>query len=220
MLRSLQKLSGIGVVALLIGGPVAFAFHVEHEMRNFRVVRADVLYRSGQLTLDGLKRIVNDYGIRTVITLRDAAVPGERPPDFAEEKYCRKEEMTYVRIPPAHWWSPVPPPPAEEGVKRFRAVLADPRNYPVLLHCCAGIHRTGAYCAIYRMEFEHWTNAAAIAELEANGYDTLYDDWDILGYLEEYRPTWMGPPEPTAPPHKRRPPRKPTPADHHHPSGE
>ena len=42
-------------------------------------------------------------------------------------------------------------------------VMADPGNYPVLVHCFAGIHRTGAYCAVYRMEFERWDNADAMA---------------------------------------------------------
>jgi protein tyrosine/serine phosphatase len=215
MLRSLQTLSGILVTALLIWAPLAYALHVEHEFRNFRVVREGVLYRSGQLTLDGLKRIVNDYGIRTVVTLRDSHMPGEPPPDLDDEEYCRDQEITYVRIPPAHWWSSVPPPPADEGVRRFCAVMADPKNYPVLIHCCAGIHRTGAYCAVYRMEFQHWNNAAAIAELHDSGYENLLNEWDVLTYLEEYRPSWKGPPDPPpAPVMKRAKPRRKPPAAH------
>ena len=89
-------------------------------------------------------------------------------------------------------------------------IMADPRNYPVLVHCFAGVHRTGAYCAIYRMEHERVTNAEAIDELKRSGYVNLDQEWDILGYLEEYRPSWMGPPEPTAPTHHRRPPARPT----------
>ena len=203
MVRSAQTLSGILLTGLLIWAPVAYALHVEHEFRNFHVVREGVLYRSGQLTLDGLKRIVNDYGIRTVVTLRDAHVPGEPPPDLDDEEYCRAEEINYCRIPPAHWWSSVPPPPAEVGVRRFLVVMADPHNYPVLIHCCAGIHRTGAYCAIYRMEFDHWSNAEAIEELKSMGSDTLDKEWDILGYLENYWPSWKGPQPDPAP--KRRP---------------
>ena len=71
--------------------------------------------------------------------------------------------------------------------------MDNPENFPVLIHCFAGIHRTGAFCAIYRMEYEHWTNERAIVEVKANGYNTLEDDWDILTYLERYRPRWRGP---------------------------
>ena len=47
---------------------------------------------------------------------------------------------------------------------------------------------TGAYCAIYRMEFEGWSNDQAMNEMKACGYTTLDEDWDICTYLEQYRP--------------------------------
>lgn len=95
-------------------------------------------------------------------------------------------------IAPQHWEAADGgTPPVEEGVRRFREVMADPHNYPVLVHCLAGIHRTGAYCAIYRMEFEHWTNAQAIEEVKAFGYTNLDGEEDVLGYLEHYKPTWQ-----------------------------
>jgi protein tyrosine/serine phosphatase len=158
------------------------------------VVRENVLYRCGQLTLTGLKEVIHDKGIKTVVTLRDRTGDGDGSPDLAEEEYCRAQEINYYRIPPAHWESAdAGPPPVEKGVKKFRAIMADPANYPVLVHCFAGVHRTGAYCAIYRMEFEHWTNAEAIAEVKALGYSNLDEELDVLGYLEHYCPTWKDP---------------------------
>jgi protein tyrosine/serine phosphatase len=147
------------------------------------------------MTLKGLERVVNDYHIRTVISLRD----GQSAADRAEEEFCNAHEITFVRILPSQWGDAGGSVPVEEGVRTFRAVLADPGNYPVLVHCFAGIHRTGAYCAIYRMEHEHWDNARAIAEVKACGYSNLDEELDILGYLEQYRPTWM-PKEETPPP--------------------
>jgi hypothetical protein len=38
------------------------------------------------------------------------------------------------------------------------------------------------------MEYEDWTNAQAIAEMKACGYNTLEDEWDVLGYIEKYQP--------------------------------
>ena len=87
--------------------------------------------------------------------------------------------------------------------------MADPANYPVLIHCFAGVHRTGAYCAIYRMEHDHWSNEKAIAELKSCGYVNLDEEWDILGYLEQYRPSWRNPETNESPPDSRRPPSKP-----------
>jgi tyrosine-protein phosphatase SIW14 len=190
MPRSVRLLLGLLLTALLIGGPWAYASYRRTQTRNFRIVHDGHLYRSGQMTLSGLKRVVHDYGIKTVITLRDAATPGERPPDSKEEAYCLAEEINYFRIPPRAWWAPDGPAPVEAGVKKFLDIVTDPDNHPVLVHCFAGSHRTGAYCAIYRMEVQHWSNEEALAEMKACGYSNLDEEWDILGYLEQYRPTW------------------------------
>jgi protein tyrosine/serine phosphatase len=185
---------GVVVVVVLIAGPAVLAVHDQYQMRNFRVVQEGVLYRSGQMTRRGLERAIHDYGIRTVICLRD----GLTVADQAEEKYCTAEGVRFVRIPPSSWSEVGGVVPAEEGLRKFRALLADPKNHPVLVHCFAGVHRTGAYSAIYRMEFQHWSNARAIAELKACGYSNLDDEWDVLGYLEQYRPSWAPAPEPTS----------------------
>jgi protein tyrosine/serine phosphatase len=187
MLRLLTNGVGTVVVLLLIAAPVGFALHQQKQVRHFREVHAGVLYRSGQTTIPGLRRLIHDYGIRTVICLRD----GQTAADRAEEDYCRSQDILFVRLPPRSWGDGTGEVPAEENVRKFRAVMADPRNHPALIHCFAGMHRTGAYCAIYRMEFQHWSNEQAIAEVKACGYKNLDDEWDVLGYLESYRPQWQ-----------------------------
>jgi protein tyrosine/serine phosphatase len=200
MRRFVLTFLGVVVVVALIAGPVVFALHEQRQTRNFRVVREGVLYRSGQMSEPGLKRVLHDYLIRTVVTLRDKKSEDGLPPDLAEERYCQEQGIKYVRIPPRTWGGPDGDVPAEEGVRTFREVMSDPRNYPVLVHCFAGIHRTGAYTAIYRMELEHWSNEQAIAEMIACGCDTFYETPDIRGYLEGYVPSWRvkeeTPPEP------------------------
>ena len=47
--------------------------------------------------------------------------------------------------------------------------------------------------AVYRMEVDHWDNAAALDELRMCGYRHLDDELDVLGYLENYRPRWKKP---------------------------
>jgi len=204
MRHVLVRLLGVVTVLALIVGPVVYAFHEEKQMRNFRIVREGVLYRSARMTLPGLKRAVHDYGIRCVISLRDADA-AER----AEEDYCRKEEINFYRLPPRSWDTNWGPADAEVNVRQFRAILDDPDNYPILIHCFAGIHRTGAYVAIYHMERDRWSNDEAIADLKAGGYDNLDNELDVLGYLQQYRPTWKEAEEPAAVPAKAGPrPRK------------
>jgi protein tyrosine/serine phosphatase len=179
------------IAFLLFVGPLWYSQYRQAEVRAFRVVRDGVLYRSGQMSLAGLKRVLREYDIKCVVTLRDAVHPGETPPDWEEEQYCKAEEITYLRITPERWWASDDSVPAEKGIRRFRAIMDNPANYPVLIHCFAGIHRTGAYCAVYRMEYEHWSNAKAIAEMRDCGYRNIDDEYDLLGYLEQYRPRWQ-----------------------------
>jgi protein tyrosine/serine phosphatase len=201
MPRALNYVVGSLLAGLIIGGPILFANYQQAQIRNFREVQEGVLYRSGQTSLSGLKRIIHDYGINTVITLRDAAHLGDLPPDWEEEAHCRRQDIRYIRITPRNWWAPDGSVPAEEGIHTFRETMKDPSNFPVLIHCFAGVHRTGAFCAVYRMEFQHWDNAQAIEEMKACGYFNLDDELDILNYLEQYRPSWRR--EPTEPLHLR-----------------
>jgi protein tyrosine/serine phosphatase len=191
MIRATRILLGIMVVAVIVGLPAGYASYRYANLRNFGVVKPGVLYRSGQLSIPGLERVIHDHGIRTVVTLRDAIVEGNRPPDWREEEFCRQQDIKYVRIRPREWSSSNgEPAPAEAGLTTFLSMMDDPANYPVLVHCFRGIHRTGAYMAVYRMEVDHWDNATALDELRACGYTHLDDEWDVLGYLESYRPRW------------------------------
>ncbi len=191
MPRACRFLFCVVILGVLVGGPVGYGLYRQKQLRSFRVVRDGVLYRSGQLTRAGLKQLIHDYGIKTVITLRDAVAEGERPPDWFEESYCRAQEIRYVRIRPERWWASDDSVPAARGVARFLAIMDNRANYPVLVHCFAGIHRTGAYCAVYRMEYEHWSNPEAIAEMKQCGYRNIDDEYDLLGYLEAYQPRWQ-----------------------------
>jgi tyrosine-protein phosphatase SIW14 len=190
MARRLPYVLGLLILALLIAGPLAYATYRKHDQRNFRVVRAGVLYRSGQVTLHGLKRIVRDHAIKTVVTLRDARNPGDPPPDHEEETWCKAAGLTYYRLTPAAWSAGDGSVPAAKNVRRFREIVKDAANYPILVHCFAGRHRTGAYCAIYRMEQERWSNEEAIEDMVTNGYDLLDEHEDLREYLRQYRPTW------------------------------
>jgi len=183
MSRIIQTLLTLLLVASLIGGPWAYFRHTEGRARNFHVVEHGVLYRSGQLPLDGFKRIAHDYGIRTVICLRD----GDHDVDREEEAFCRRWGVTHIRIPPRSWSMAKGSAPVEKGLEVFRKVMNDPANHPVLIHCFAGLHRTGAYCAMYRMDYQGWSNADALAEMRAIGYETLDSDRDLLHFLTTYR---------------------------------
>src|SRR5262249_419465 len=101
MSRAVVALFVSFLAALLIAPPL-LVWMQRKEMRNFRIARDGVLYRSGQMSLAGLKRALHDYGIRTVVSLRD----GHAPADLAEERFCNEQEITFLRIPPRPWEGP------------------------------------------------------------------------------------------------------------------
>ncbi len=182
MPRYLNIAFGCLIALVLVGGPLGYYSYHNHCFRNFRVVEEGVLYRSAQLNLTGLQRIIHDYGIKTVISLRD----GDKANDIDEEHYLRtRTEIKFVRIPPRPWHADDGSVPAEVSVQEFRDVMADPSNFPVLVHCYAGIHRTGAMCAIRRIDHDGWTNAEAIEEMINLGYTAQH--LDVLPYLWKYK---------------------------------
>src|SRR5439155_24054941 len=56
------------------------------------------------------------------------------------------------------------------GIDAFLKIMDRPENYPILIHCRAGLHRTGVIVAVYRMEYDGWTPHEAMGELKANGF--------------------------------------------------
>jgi protein tyrosine/serine phosphatase len=189
--RPLAFLFGLGIAALLVAGPWSYYAYRTSLLRNLHVVREGVLYRSGQMTLDGLKHVIQEKAIKTVISLRDSRKhPDQPPPDAAEEDYCWNNFIAYHRLPASAWSGGDGSVPAAASVQKFLEIMRNPANYPVLIHCFGGVHRTGAFCAVYRMELQHWSNEEAIAEMVRLGYAIFDEHPDVRAYLETYRPAW------------------------------
>ena len=121
------------------------------------------------MLLHTLQPIGNPPGISFDVEEGKTAVP----PDQWEEGFCADLGINYYRMPLKLWSYDHGVIPADKNVEEFLKIMADPKNHPVLVHCFRGVHRTGTYCAIYRMEFQGWSNEEAMEELKALGYDNL-----------------------------------------------
>jgi protein tyrosine/serine phosphatase len=173
---------GLLVAVAIPGVPVAYASHRLVAWRHYRVVDHGRLYRSGQLAPGVLDRVIHDEGIRTIVCLRSLAREGDTRLENTEELWCAGRGIRYVRLEPAAWDSSA----AQANLRAFLGAIENPDAGPVLIHCFAGLHRTGVYCAIYRMEREGWSNADAIAEMYAVGY--FQEDRAALEFLRTYQP--------------------------------
>ncbi|AMV26136.1 Tyrosine phosphatase family protein [Gemmata sp. SH-PL17] len=176
-------------LAVVVAAPLVYSAHQNTHMRNFRVVEDGVLYRSGQLTPKGMDRVLSDYNIKTVVTLRVARQPGAKSPDAWEEDVCAARGLNHVRIVPRVWGADEDGEiPAEQAVQEFLAVVDKKENHPILVHCFAGIHRTGTMCAIFRMEYHKWSPERAMSEMQLYGFAPEDMHQHIAGYLREYKP--------------------------------
>jgi len=107
-----------------------------------------------------------------------------------ESELCRRLGVQYLLIKPdliARRLAPLERPAA---VDEFLDLMDRPEVYPVLIHCKAGLHRTGCLTAVYRMEYQGWTPEEAYGELKAHGFGdwvcTSANDY-VSQYVLQYR---------------------------------
>lgn len=186
-MKLVRRFVGLLVVLAIPSVPVAYASYRSTTWRHFHVVEEGKLYRGGQLAPAVLDRVIHEHGIRTVVCLRALARDSADTPEDAEEKWCAARGIRYIRLNPAAWDSPA----HRANLDNFLR-LVDAADRPVLVHCFAGLHRTGVYCAVYRMERHGWSNAEAIAEMYAAGY--FQEDPSALAFLQAYTPQNAGRP--------------------------
>lgn len=170
---------GAALLAVLIAAPpIAYHRALYDHHKRLREVTAGKFYRSGQLTADGLRDAVQRYGIKTVINLQSE----NRDPQMKQSSWsstkvsevdlCRQLGVRNVYLNADQLRSDrMNPEAVPDAVASYLNVLDDPTCYPVLVHCRAGLHRTGVLTAVYRMEYEGWSHALAVAELKGNGFD-------------------------------------------------
>jgi protein tyrosine/serine phosphatase len=180
---------GFLLVALIGGGPFWYWSYKSTAYRNFRVVEEGRLYRSGQLSESAFRRVCQEYGIRTVITLRDQRDDKERKDDEYEPGYCQLHGIRFYNFPRCNWNPQKDIDSCESNLERFLGILHNPQTeYPILIHCFAGIHRTGAQVAAYRIEFNGWTPQQAIQEMKSMGTPRTNFDQDVLEFFARYTP--------------------------------
>jgi len=190
------------VILLLAGLPFLYADLRYRTYRNFRVVDDGVVYRSGQMSRAGFERVCREKGVRTVIKLRDddERKPADVALDDAEEAYCKARGIEFVRLSPRIWeeeptlallggGAAKTPTAVPMGVnlREFESLILREKlcPRPVLVHCFAGIHRTGSHVAVYRVLFDNYTPAEAMAEFKSCGKLTSTYEGNLVPYMAD-----------------------------------
>jgi tyrosine-protein phosphatase SIW14 len=186
-----------GVLGVIVGVPT-FASRADYaHHKRLREVDAGILYRCGQLTAEGFRDAAALTRCRTIINCQDEYPDPDLWQTFLnrhtvhESAICSELGVRYVHLIPDLCSNRTDPTARPRAIDDFLSLMDVPANRPVLLHCKAGLHRTGVLVAVYRMEYDGWDSLAAIDELKANGFGdgacTAANDY-IQQYILNYRP--------------------------------
>ena len=150
-----HRVALLGVSLATLAVVLAGSLTMSRMLPNFHTVRKGVLYRSGQPRGIGLG-LVHLRGIRTLVNLRK---PG-RPGISEEEDYAKEHGMNFVQIPLGNAADEI-----HVAADQFLAIVREPRNWPVLVHCSRGKERAGIMTAAFRIEEDGWLLDKTLAEL-------------------------------------------------------
>jgi protein tyrosine/serine phosphatase len=149
--RSALILSALVVAVATVG---VFAWR-HYRWKNFGVVEPGRIYRSAQLRPEQLDAAITRLSLRTVICLNPDA-------EATERRICGERGVRF------HAFTMDPSGiAAQADYARIVDILADTGAGPVLVHCRAGVARTGVSVALYRMRHQGWDFDRAVDELRS-----------------------------------------------------
>jgi len=140
-----------------------------------KTVDEGALYRSARPT-DAMLQDAAAQGIATVLNLEndDEAIAHE-------QQIVQGLGMTFISMPMSGFWKP-----DDAQVDQIEQMMADPSNYPMLVHCLHGEDRTGLIVGLHRFEHQGVDAATAYQEMLDNNFHKA------LVFLNHYYETKTG----------------------------
>ena len=141
-------------------------------IRNFGQMD-DNFYRGGQPSESDYKALAA-IGIKTIIDLRNDHEA------FAQSA-AEAAGLKYVLIPMDGVSAPT-----DEQVAQFLQIANDPATGKFYVHCKAGIHRTGAMGAAYRISHDGWDYNKAYTEMKNYQFSAGLFHGALKTFVEKY----------------------------------
>jgi protein tyrosine phosphatase (PTP) superfamily phosphohydrolase (DUF442 family) len=182
-----KKRIGFAVFAIVLVfvGKYVYDMNINH---NFETITEGKVYKSGVIPPDELESYINKYHIKSVVDLRFPGTGDDvNNPEIPAELTAEKEAIE--KIKGVNYFNngsdQVPKP---ENLKTFFKIMDNPANYPVLIHCYHGVGRAEMYSAIYRIEYENFTNEEARSGVRTLIKWSSFDDGKPKGeFLKAYK---------------------------------
>ncbi len=182
-----KKIIGFLLLAIILffGGKQIYDMNINH---NFETITEGKVYKSGVIPPDEIESYVNKYHIKSIVDLR---FPGtadlKNNPEIPAE--LTAEQNAVAKIKGVNYFNNGSDQvPKQENLDRFFKIMDNKANYPVLIHCYHGIGRAEMYSALYRIEYENFTNEAARQGVRTIVKFSSFDDGTPKGeYLKSYK---------------------------------
>lgn len=182
-----KKIIGFLLLAIILffGGKQIYDMNINH---NFETITEGKVYKSGVIPPDELESYVTKYHIKSIVDLR---FPGTTDltnnPEIPAE--LTAEQNAIAKIKGVNYFNNGSEQvPKQENLDRFFKIMDNKDNYPVLIHCYHGIGRGEMYSALYRIEYENFTNEAARQGVRTVVKFSSFDDGTPKGeYLKSYK---------------------------------
>ena len=111
--------------------------------------------------------------------------PMKRTPSLRNAQYLQKQNIRIERIPvKLGGW------PSGDDLRKFIAIVNDPANQPVLVHCAQGVRRTGMFVAAYQMSVLGYDKDKTTAAVQTFGHSDRTAN-DIKRFIQTYDPVKM-----------------------------
>lgn len=173
------------VVVLGITGKYVYDRHINH---NFMTITEGKVYKSGVIPPDEIADYVKKYKIKSIVDLRFPGTGDDvNNPEVPAELIAEKQAVE--KIPGVNYFNNGSDQvPKQENLDSFFKIMDNQDNYPVLIHCYHGIGRAQMYSALYRIEYEGFSNEEARSKAAFPVMFSSFDDGKPKGeYLKAYK---------------------------------
>lgn len=138
--------------------------------KRFGVVVPGEIFRSGQMSSPLVEKVLREHHIKVIVDLNGdhTGLDGIE----AEQRAVRDLGIDYECYPLNG--------DGTGDIRQYARALeriqqATALGEPVLVHCAAGVQRTGGVVATYRLLIQHRTSASALAEMKHYGWRPTHD---------------------------------------------
>ena len=184
---STKKKIIIALIGIVLVGVIKYVYdmNINH---NFETITDGKVYKSGVIPPDELESYIKKYNIKSVVDLR---FPGTEDlvnnPEIPKELTAERDAIAKIKGV-NYFNNGSDQVPNQKNLDVFFKIMDDKNNYPVLIYCYHGVGRAEMYSALYRIEYEKWSNEEARNGVRSIIKFSSFDDGTPKGeYLKAYK---------------------------------